>query len=93
MAQICDLCLTPRTYYSSQVTSSSPAGGNFYFFCSNIKDYFFSAINNLSTTGLPQYKIDKVQRAKDIVAKVKKYEIDNLPDTAELEVKKLIPAL
>jgi hypothetical protein len=66
---------------------------NTYFFCSNLKDYFFSAINSLSTSGLPQYKIDKVQRAKDIVAKVKEYEKNNLPDTAETEIKKLIPAL
>ena len=66
---------------------------NFYFFCSNLKDYFFTAISNLNTSGLPQYKIDKVQRVKDIVAKIKEYEASNMPISAESEVKKIIPEL
>ena len=64
-----------------------------YFFCYNLKDYFFDAINSLSTWNLPEYKKVKVQRAKDIIAKTKKYESDNMPVSAELEIKKIIPVL
>jgi len=64
---------------------------NWYMYCYNLKEYFFTAINNLSTWNLPQYKADKVQRAKDIVARVKEYEKDNMPVSAESEIKKLIP--
>jgi predicted nucleotidyltransferase len=67
--------------------------GKFYIFCSSLKDYLFNAINGLSTLGLPQYKIDKVQRAKDIVAQVKEFERMNMFDQAEAEIKKLIPVL
>jgi len=67
--------------------------GQIYFLCANLKDNLFSGINGLSTFGLPQYKIDKVQRAKDIVAQVKEFERMNMPDKAESEIKKLIPVL
>lgn len=67
--------------------------GQLYFFCTNLKDYLLSGINGLNTTGLPQYKSDKVQRARDIVAQVKEFERINLPDNAETEIKKLIPDL
>jgi len=66
---------------------------NMYMLCSNVKDYFYVAINNLSTSGLRQYKIDKVQRAKDIITRVKQFESNYQSDSAETEIKKLIPQL
>lgn len=64
-----------------------------YWLCSNLKDYVFAAIKSLSTWGLPQYKADKVQRAKDIVEKTIEYENDDMPISAESEIKKLIPKI
>ena len=63
-----------------------------YWSCYNLKDYFFDAIKHLPTWGLPQYKAEKVQRAKDIVDKTIELEEDNMPNSAESEIKKLIPA-
>jgi hypothetical protein len=61
---------------------------NSYWSCYNLKDYFFEAINDLQTWDLPQYKKDKVQRAQDIAAKTKEYEEDDMPASAESEIKK-----
>lgn len=66
---------------------------NTYWFCSNLKDYFFSAINDLPTWGLPQYKTNKVERAKAIVYDTKAYEQAGMFYQAENEIEKLIPAL
>lgn len=63
----------------------------FYFLCSNQKDYLFKVFDLIAYNGTTQWRKDKVQRAKDIVANVRKYEADNMPVTAEIEVKKLIP--
>lgn len=64
-----------------------------YWFCSNIKDYFYSAVSSLSTSGLPDYKKTKVENLKETVNKVKEYENDDMPATAESELKKVIPEL
>lgn len=65
-----------------------------YFFCYNLKEYFFSAINDLPTPwNFPQYKKDKVERAKTIVRDTKTYEQADMPYQAEIEIKKLIPVL
>lgn len=60
--------------------------------CANQKDYFFHVIDKLAIeSGAAQWKIDKISRAKDIVAQVK--ELEGLGDLAEAEVviKKLLP--
>lgn len=62
-----------------------------YFFCTNLKDYLFSAIGGLSTWGLSQTKTNKVKQAKDIVDQVKEFERMDMPVQAEAEIKKLIP--
>lgn len=64
-----------------------------YWSCYNLQDYFFSAINSFSSWNLPKHKKDKVQRAKDIVAKTLEYIDNNMPLSAESEIKKLIPKL
>lgn len=64
---------------------------NSYWSCYNLRDYFYSAIENLSTWDLPAYKEEKVKQAKEIVKKTKKFESDNMPASAEMEIKKLAP--
>jgi hypothetical protein len=66
---------------------------NQYFFsCSNQRDYLFSAFDALSATSpSEQWRRDKIERAKKIVADVRQLERDNMPYSAEAEVKKLIP--
>lgn len=62
-----------------------------YFFCDNLKDYLYSAVEGLSTWGLPTYKQTKVNRLKEIIAQTKEYEANGMPATAESEIKKAIP--
>lgn len=62
-----------------------------YFWCTNLKEYFFKAIEDFSTWNLPEYKAAKVRKAKEIVTETKKLEADGYPSLAESEVKKLIP--
>lgn len=62
-----------------------------YWFDSNLKEYFYSAAEGLDTYNLPQYKKDKVNRLKEIIAKTKEYERVEKPYTAESEIKKAIP--
>jgi hypothetical protein len=63
-----------------------------YFLCYNLKDYLFSFFGSLSTWNLPQYKVSKIERARDIIKTVKEKENDGLNYYAEEEIKKLIPA-
>lgn len=62
-----------------------------YYLISNQRDYLFRVFENLQLPNDTQWRRDKVQRAKDIVAKVREYERDEMPHAAEAEVKKLIP--
>lgn len=62
-----------------------------YWYCSNLKEYFYEAVEGLETWNLPQYKTDKVNRLKIIITKTKEYERDDMPYTAEGEIKKAIP--
>lgn len=61
-----------------------------FFFCSNLKDYFFSAVEGLSILGLPDYKKTRVENLKQIISNTKKYEDNNLLALAEAEIKKVI---
>lgn len=63
----------------------------YYLFVSNQKDYLFSVFDKLSATEAAQWRNEKISRAKQIVAQVREYERDDMPYTAEAEVKKLIP--
>lgn len=62
-----------------------------YSLCSNLKDYFYSAVGGLPTFGLPTYKENKVQSLKNTITRVKEYESKNMPDSATSELKKAIP--
>lgn len=64
----------------------------FYFLCYDLKDYFYSAMSSLELGYFDaQWKKDKLTRAKDIIRRTKQYEADDMPYTAEDEIKKLIP--
>lgn len=63
-----------------------------YFLATNQRDYLFAVVDNLSIHSLTeQWRKDRLQRAKDILAKVREHERDNMPYSAEAELKKLIP--
>ena len=64
-----------------------------YWSCFNLKEYFYAAIESLSTWNLASYKADKVDRAKKIVSATKDFESNGMPTSAELEIKKIIPEL
>jgi hypothetical protein len=66
---------------------------NTYWYCSNLKDYFYSAIESLSMADLPQYKRQKVERAKQLIANARQHERNYMPAFAESEIKKLVPSL
>lgn len=68
--------------------------GQYYFSCSSLRDYFYSFWEGFNCGyGDPQRTKDKVDRAKRIASSAKSYEQQEMPATAEQEIKKLIPAL
>ncbi|MEI1373670.1 hypothetical protein PQG02_14880 [Nostoc sp. UHCC 0926] len=78
--------------YESYSLEQKMANMSFYF-CNNLKDYLFLAIDSFSTGDLPNYKGQKVERAKQIVNNVRQYEQLRLPFSAEAEIQKLFPEL
>ena len=62
---------------------------HWFFFCVNLKEYFYSAVEGLLTYNLPLYKSAKVDSLKQTVLNAKRYEADGFPYSAELEIKKL----
>lgn len=62
-----------------------------YYSCVNQTQYLFKIFDHLTANEAAQWRNDKIRRAKDIVAKVRQYETDSMPFSAEGEVKKLIP--
>ena len=61
-----------------------------FWFLENQKDYFLAVIENLTTsTSYSQRVNNEIMRAKNIVANVRQYEKDEMPATAENEIKKL----
>lgn len=66
--------------------------GLYFYGCINQKDYLFKVFDNLTTsTSYTQKLNNNITRANNIIAQVRKYESDNMPVSAEEEVKKLIP--
>lgn len=61
-----------------------------FWFQTNQKDYLFAVIDNLGTSSSYSQRVNnEITRAKNIVVKVKQYEKDDMPVTAENEIKKL----
>jgi hypothetical protein len=66
--------------------------GLYFGAATNIRDYLFTVFDNLTLSyEQSQSRKDKLARAKEIVAKVRLLEKDEMPYSAEAEVKKLIP--
>jgi hypothetical protein len=64
-----------------------------YWSSYNLKDYFFSAINDLPTRNLTAVKSTKVSRAQDQVRKIKTNEDGGWGTTAEQEARSFLPTL
>lgn len=62
-----------------------------FFHIPDLKTYFFQCIDELGTWDLGETNKNKVNRAKGLVAEVKKLEADGYPATAEDKIKKLLP--
>jgi predicted nucleotidyltransferase len=60
----------------------------YFYFCTNLKDYFFQAVEGLPTYDLPEYKKTKVERLKNIVKETKENENGGWYTLAEIEIKK-----
>lgn len=61
----------------------------YYFSCSNLKDYFYSAIQGLSTSGLSIANRTKVNRAKQIIKNTIDFENKGQLLFAEIEIIKM----
>ncbi len=61
-----------------------------FFWCTNLKEYFYSAVEGLPTYNLPAYKSSKVATLKQIIANTKSFEARSMPISAEIEIKKAI---
>lgn len=60
----------------------------YYWFCTSLKDYFFQAVEELPTYNLPEYKMNKVERLKNIIKETKENESNGWNTLAEIEIKK-----
>ena len=66
--------------------------GQSFWNVSNQRDYLFTVIDNLVTYNISeQWRRDKIERAKKVVAKTRELERDDMPYGAEAEIKKIIP--
>lgn len=64
----------------------------FFIFNSTTKDYFFDLVGNLQLDwNSPQWKKERVERAKAIVSKTQEYLNNGMPINAEIEINKLVP--
>lgn len=61
-----------------------------FFFCSNLKDYYYDAVEGLPIDNLPAYKSLKVEALKQIIRNTKNYEANNYLFLAEAEIAKAI---
>lgn len=62
-----------------------------YYVSANQREYLFAVFDKVGATTSTQWRNDRINRAKQIVAKVRECERDGMPYTAEGEIKKLIP--
>ena len=62
-----------------------------YWSCNNQRDYLFAIFDKLPVPTDTQWRKERVERAKKIIADTRSYEAGSMPVAAEQEVKKLIP--
>lgn len=66
--------------------------GQYFYLCTNIKDYFYDAVKSLPDGwDRAASKRDRISRLKEIAAKAQQFERDDMPYSAETEIKKAIP--
>jgi predicted nucleotidyltransferase len=61
----------------------------YYWGCSNLRDYFYTAVEALSTYNVSIYSADKVNSLKSKCKSAKKLEAENYPYSAQTEIEKL----
>ena len=77
--------------YSSYLFEKWIVDRYFPYYITNQKEYLFHVFDGIDPDSeSTQWRKDKIKKAKDIIANVRKYESENMPLTAESEVKKLI---
>jgi predicted nucleotidyltransferase len=68
--------------------------GKYFWSCTTLRDYFYAFWDDFSCAdGCSQNTKDRVARAKKYAAQAKQYEADNMPASAETEIKKIVPSL
>ena len=66
----------------------------YFLSCTTLRDYFYAFWDGFSYAyDAPQNTKDRVDRAKRHVAQAKEYENKYMPDSAESEINKIVPAL
>lgn len=82
-----------RGYIYDSFSLEKWMAGQSYWFCNNLRDYLFSAFEQLSASHSTQAGRDAIARAKALVTSIKDLERRELLGEAEREVRKLIPAI
>jgi predicted nucleotidyltransferase len=60
----------------------------------NLKDYLYRAFDSLTLQwDVPQWRKDKLERAKTLINNTRNYERQDMPSSAETEIKKLLPEI
>ncbi len=57
----------------------------------DLKGYFFNFMEDVSGYWLPEWKQERIQRAKEVISEVKELERDGRWEAAEQKIKKIIP--
>ena len=78
--------------YTSYELETYIIGKSFYL-DTNLKDYFFTAANGLSTFWLPDYKKVKVERLQSNLKEVQDYLNAGMPISAENKLKEVLPEI
>ncbi len=80
--------------YRSFDLESRIVNSSFWFCGSSLKDYFYSFWDQFDYEFLTANHIkEKISRVRSAISKAKEHERMNLPDAAELVIKKIIPSL
>lgn len=65
-----------------------------YLFCNNLKEYFYSYMENFSTNySYPNSTNEKIEKMHKIIKEVKKLENDGYTNSAEEKIKELLPVV
>jgi hypothetical protein len=67
---------------------------SYFYSCFNLKDFLFKCFENLNcSSDTYQYVKDAVDKSKKVIDNVKYYESTKQTDTAENEIKKILPEI